>query len=130
MIKQTSGVPFTAAGLWWLWRMLMHTPIRSSSCLGVSTCLWRGIHARDVLLASGLQDQPDHERWYLHFEGIYEAATSSCRVWLTPPLQARMSVREVNTLPPSRSCTLWTPTMMCCSLSARTVASFTLTTVT
>lgn len=45
--------------------------------IGVSTCLWRGIHVRDVLIASGLQDQPDHERWYLHIEG---AAAYVCLV--------------------------------------------------
>lgn len=33
------------------------------SAAGVSTCLWRGIFVRDVLLACGLQDQPDEERW-------------------------------------------------------------------
>ncbi|GJE93762.1 molybdopterin binding oxidoreductase [Phanerochaete sordida] len=54
MLKQTSGIGFTAAG--------------------VSTCLWRGIHVRDVLLASGLRDQPDHERWHLHFEGADECS--------------------------------------------------------
>ena len=31
--------------------------------------MWRGIFVKDVLLASGLQDQPDTERWYLNFEG-------------------------------------------------------------
>lgn len=30
----------------------------------VSTCLWRGVMVHDILLASGLQDQPDEERWY------------------------------------------------------------------
>lgn len=43
MIKRTTGFNFTAAG--------------------VSTCMWRGVMVRDVLLACGLQDQPEHERW-------------------------------------------------------------------
>ncbi|KAH9920934.1 uncharacterized protein B0H18DRAFT_1190512 [Fomitopsis serialis] len=52
MMKRTTGFNFTTAG--------------------VSTCLWRGVLVRDVLLASGLQDQPEHERWYLNFEGADE----------------------------------------------------------
>ncbi|TFY58429.1 hypothetical protein EVJ58_g6427 [Rhodofomes roseus] len=44
MIKRTTGFNFTSAG--------------------VSTCLWRGVLVRDVLLASGLQDQPEDERWF------------------------------------------------------------------
>ncbi|KIP03550.1 hypothetical protein PHLGIDRAFT_496512 [Phlebiopsis gigantea 11061_1 CR5-6] len=51
MIKQAGGIGFSTAG--------------------VSNCLWRGIHVRDVLLASGLQDQPDSERWWLHIEGTF-----------------------------------------------------------
>ncbi|KAI0701790.1 hypothetical protein C8Q76DRAFT_242105 [Earliella scabrosa] len=42
------------------------------SAAGVSTCLWRGILVRDLLLACGLQDQPDEERWYLNLEGADE----------------------------------------------------------
>ncbi|KAI0340404.1 hypothetical protein BDW22DRAFT_1334308 [Trametopsis cervina] len=49
MTKQASGVSFSTSG--------------------VSTSLWRGVFVRDVLLASGLLDQPDQERWYLNFEG-------------------------------------------------------------
>ncbi|EJF63681.1 hypothetical protein DICSQDRAFT_101612 [Dichomitus squalens LYAD-421 SS1] len=49
MIKKTSAFNYTAAA--------------------VSTSLWRGVMVRDLILASGLQDQPDDERWYLHFEG-------------------------------------------------------------
>ncbi len=45
MIKKTSGFNFSGAS--------------------VSTCLWRGVLVRDILLASGLQDQPDEERWYV-----------------------------------------------------------------
>ncbi|RDX54486.1 hypothetical protein OH76DRAFT_1461500 [Lentinus brumalis] len=52
MIKKTSGFNFSGAS--------------------VSTCLWRGVLVRDILLASGLQDQPDEERWYLNFEGADE----------------------------------------------------------
>ena len=43
MVRRTTGFNFTAAG--------------------VSTCLWRGVMVRDVLLACGLQDQPEDERW-------------------------------------------------------------------
>ncbi len=43
MSKKTAGFNFTGAA--------------------VSTCLWRGIMVRDLLLASDLQDQPDEERW-------------------------------------------------------------------
>ncbi|EMD41232.1 hypothetical protein CERSUDRAFT_61336 [Gelatoporia subvermispora B] len=42
------------------------------SAAGVSTCMWRGIHIRDVLLASGLMEEPEIERWYLNFEGADE----------------------------------------------------------
>ena len=43
MVRRTTGFNFTAAG--------------------VSTCLWRGVMVRDVLLACGLQNQPEDERW-------------------------------------------------------------------
>ncbi|KAI0325977.1 hypothetical protein GY45DRAFT_1374345 [Cubamyces sp. BRFM 1775] len=39
------------------------------SASSISTCLWRGVLVRDVLITCGLQDQPDEERWYLNFEG-------------------------------------------------------------
>ncbi|KAI0659447.1 hypothetical protein C8Q70DRAFT_1053815 [Cubamyces menziesii] len=42
------------------------------SASSISTCLWRGVLVRDVLLTCGLQDQPDEERWYLNFEGADE----------------------------------------------------------
>ena len=53
MIKRTTGFNFTAAG--------------------VSTCLWRGVMVRDVLLACGLQDQPEDERWC-----VYSSSPSHC----------------------------------------------------
>ena len=67
MIKQTGGVGFTTGGE--PSQALSNNSGLMVTCKGVSTCLWRGIHIRDVLIASGLQDQPDHERWYLHIEG-------------------------------------------------------------
>ncbi|KAI0073788.1 hypothetical protein K474DRAFT_1602723 [Panus rudis PR-1116 ss-1] len=39
---------------------------------GVSTSIWRGVLVREILLACGLQDQPDIERWHLNFEGADE----------------------------------------------------------
>jgi nitrate reductase (NAD(P)H) len=35
------------------------------SAAGVSTCLWRGVLVRDILMACNLSDRPAHERWYL-----------------------------------------------------------------
>ncbi|KAI0746770.1 hypothetical protein C8Q80DRAFT_1105703 [Daedaleopsis nitida] len=52
--------------------MVKKTAAFNWSGAGMSTCIWRGILIRDVLLACGLQDQPDHERWYLNFEGADE----------------------------------------------------------
>ncbi|KAI0717397.1 hypothetical protein C8T65DRAFT_717276 [Cerioporus squamosus] len=49
--------------------MIKKTSAFNFSGASVSTCLWRGVLVRDILLASGLQDQPDEERWYLNFEG-------------------------------------------------------------
>lgn len=69
MLKQTAGVSFSATGMF-------HLRIPISVCIShcmpseaVSTCLWRGVYVRDILLASGLQDQPETERWYVNFEG-------------------------------------------------------------
>ncbi|OCH87284.1 hypothetical protein OBBRIDRAFT_827798 [Obba rivulosa] len=42
------------------------------SAAGVSTCVWRGVHVRDVLIASGLTQQPENERWFLNYEGADE----------------------------------------------------------
>ncbi|KAI0369801.1 hypothetical protein BV20DRAFT_996285 [Pilatotrama ljubarskyi] len=49
MVKRTVGFNWTASG--------------------VSTAIWRGILVRDVLLACGVRDAPENERWYLNFEG-------------------------------------------------------------
>ena len=68
MIKQTAGVNSSAAGLWSPSAEAV-TTLMSPPYKGVSTCLWRGVHVRDVLLACGLQDQPDTERWFVNFEG-------------------------------------------------------------
>ena len=68
MLKQTAGVGFSAAGkrnFHWLYGPLNRVFV------GVSTCNWRGVHVRDVLLACGLQDQGDTERWFLNFEGSF-----------------------------------------------------------
>lgn len=39
------------------------------SAAGVSTCVWRGIFIRDLLLATGLRTGPEHEKWFLNLEG-------------------------------------------------------------
>ncbi|KAI0358306.1 hypothetical protein OH77DRAFT_1581746 [Trametes cingulata] len=49
MVKRTVGFNWTASG--------------------VSTALWRGVFVRDVLLACGLRETPENERWHLNFEG-------------------------------------------------------------
>ncbi|KAJ3533482.1 hypothetical protein NM688_g7276 [Phlebia brevispora] len=72
MIKQTAGVNFSAAG--------------------VSTCLWRGVYVRDILLASGLKDQPDTERWYLNFEGADECSEGTYATSI--PLMHAMDVNN------------------------------------
>ena len=69
MLKQTAGVSFSAAGMF---HQFIPVAVRISHCMryeAVSTCLWRGVYVRDILLASGLQDQPETERWYVNFEG-------------------------------------------------------------
>ncbi|KAH9947340.1 Oxidoreductase, molybdopterin-binding domain-containing protein [Amylocystis lapponica] len=38
------------------------------SAAGVSTCVWRGIHIRDILKATGLENS-DSEEWFLNLEG-------------------------------------------------------------
>lgn len=43
--------------------MIKKTAAFNWSGASVSTCLWRGVFVRDILLACGLQDQPDEERW-------------------------------------------------------------------
>lgn len=43
--------------------MLKRTAGFNWSAAGVSTSVWRGVLVRDVLLACGLRDQPDDERW-------------------------------------------------------------------
>ncbi|KAH9893279.1 hypothetical protein C8Q73DRAFT_827907 [Cubamyces lactineus] len=55
MIKRTVGFNWTASG--------------------VSTAVWRGVLLRDVLLACGLRETPEIERWYLNFEGADEPAS-------------------------------------------------------
>ncbi|KAI0358058.1 hypothetical protein OH77DRAFT_1502602 [Trametes cingulata] len=52
--------------------MIKKTSAFNWSAASMSTCLWRGVLVRDILLACGLQDQPDEERWYLNFEGADE----------------------------------------------------------
>ncbi|KAL1944973.1 hypothetical protein VTO73DRAFT_2593 [Trametes versicolor] len=52
--------------------MIKKTSAFHWSAASMSTCLWRGVLVRDVLLACGLQDQPDEERWYLNFAGADE----------------------------------------------------------
>ena len=42
------------------------------SSSGVSTCKWKGLLVRDLLQACGLTEQPNGERWYLHYEGADE----------------------------------------------------------
>jgi nitrate reductase (NAD(P)H) len=42
------------------------------SAAGVSTCVWRGVLVRDILLACNLRDRPASERWYLNYEGADE----------------------------------------------------------
>ncbi|PCH32962.1 hypothetical protein WOLCODRAFT_147072 [Wolfiporia cocos MD-104 SS10] len=39
------------------------------SASGVSTCIWRGIFLRDLLLATGLKTGFESEEWFLHMEG-------------------------------------------------------------
>ncbi|OSD00775.1 hypothetical protein PYCCODRAFT_1453186 [Trametes coccinea BRFM310] len=52
--------------------MLRKTNAFNWSAASISTALWRGVLVRDVLLACGLQRPPDHERWYVNFEGADE----------------------------------------------------------
>ncbi|OJT14472.1 Nitrate reductase [NADH] 1 [Trametes pubescens] len=52
--------------------MIKKTSAFHWSAASVSTCVWRGVLVRDVLLACDLQDQPDEERWYLNFAGADE----------------------------------------------------------
>ncbi|CDO76150.1 hypothetical protein BN946_scf185027.g13 [Trametes cinnabarina] len=49
--------------------MLRKTNAFNWSAASISTAVWRGVLIRDVLLACGLQKPPDHERWYVNFEG-------------------------------------------------------------
>ena len=50
--------------------MIKKTAAFNWSGASVSTCLWRGVFVRDILLACGLQDQPDEERWYVYMLSI------------------------------------------------------------
>ncbi|KAI0819144.1 hypothetical protein BC628DRAFT_1404234 [Trametes gibbosa] len=52
--------------------MIKKTAAFNWSAASISTCLWRGVLVRDLLLACGLQDQLDEERWYLNFAGADE----------------------------------------------------------
>lgn len=70
MLKQTAGISFSAAGQ--LVASFTSATLSIFASIGVSTCLWRGVHVRDILLKSDLQDQPETERWYLNFEGLFE----------------------------------------------------------
>jgi nitrate reductase (NAD(P)H) len=42
------------------------------SAAAVSTCMWTGALLRDILLARNMVEQPEHERWYLNYEGADE----------------------------------------------------------
>ena len=79
MLKQTAGVSFSATGMF---HQSIPVAVRISHCMryeGVSTCLWRGVYVRGILLASGLLDQPETERWYVNFEGRrYTCFTCQC----------------------------------------------------
>ena len=39
---------------------------------GVSTCRWRGVFVRDILLACGFEDKYHQQRYYLNYEGADE----------------------------------------------------------
>lgn len=62
------------------------------SAAGVSTCRWRGVLVRDLLLACDLGKQPDDERWYLNYEGADKP--SEGRYATSIPLAHAMSLEN------------------------------------
>lgn len=52
MVKRSSGFTWSAGG--------------------VSTCRWKGVPVRQLLLACGLSQESHHNRWWLHYEGADE----------------------------------------------------------